>query len=235
MATASATISLRTPVATRILLFSMTTSIISNILFSLCPDFAEINKISAYGMKLSTCRIRSVYFFTVLLSFSIASHLLTAITIPFPLSCAMPAIFASCSVTPSMASMTIITTSARSTAVTARMMLYRSISSLILFLRRRPAVSINTYSFPLYLMSVSIASLVVPAISDTITRSSCASLLIREDFPTFGFPIIAIFGRSSSSMPAASSGKCFTTSSSISPSPSMEEAETGCGSPIPRL
>ena len=33
-------------------------------------------------------------------------------------------------------------------------------------------------------MSVSIASRVVPAISDTITRSSCASLLIRDDFPT---------------------------------------------------
>lgn len=52
-----------------------------------------------------------------------SSHLLTAIMIPFPLSCAIPAILASCSVTPSVASITMITTSARSTAVTARIIL----------------------------------------------------------------------------------------------------------------
>ena len=61
------------------------------------------------------------------------------------------------------------------------------------------------------------------------------SLLIREDFPTFGFPIMAIFGRSSSSSFFLYSGKYFTTSSNISPSPNMEAAETGNGSPIPRL
>ena len=35
------------------------------------------------------------------------------------------------------------------------------------------------------------ASLVVPAISETITRFSPSSLLIIDDFPTFGFPTIA--------------------------------------------
>ena len=89
-------------------------------------------------------------------------------------------------------------TSQRSTAATARMMLKRSISSTILLLRRIPAVSMKIYSFPLYFTAVSMASRVVPAISDTIERSSCASLLIRDDLPTFGFPIRAIRGRSSS-------------------------------------
>ena len=64
--------------------------------------------------------------------------------------------------------------------------------------RRSPAVSINTYSFPLCVICVSTASLVVPAISDTIRRSSPNSRLIREDFPTFGFPTMATLGRSSS-------------------------------------
>ena len=173
--------------------------------------------------------------FTVLLSFSIASHLLTAMIIPLPLSCAIPAILASCSVTPSVASITTMTTSALSTAETARIILYRSISSFILFLRLRPAVSINIYSLPSYFMAVSIASLVVPAISDTITLSSRASLLISDDLPTLGLPTIATLGLSSSSSCLDESGKCFTTSSSISPSPSIEAADIGCGSPIPKL
>lgn len=69
----------------------------------------------------------------------------------------------------------------------------------ILFLRLRPAVSINIYSLPSYFMAVSIASLVVPAISDTITLSSRASLLISDDLPTLGLPTIATLGLSSSS------------------------------------
>ena len=40
-------------------------------------------------------------------------------------------------------------------------------------------------------MTVSVASRVVPAIFETITRSSPAILFIKEDLPTFGFPIIA--------------------------------------------
>ena len=75
----------------------------------------------------------------------------------------------------------------------------------------------------------------VPAISDTITLSSRASLLISDDLPTLGLPTIATLGLSSSSFCLDESGKCFTTSSSISPSPSIEAADIGCGSPIPKL
>ena len=128
--------------------------------------------------------------------------------IPLPLSCAIPAILASCSVTPSVASITRIAISARSTAATVLMILKRSRSSLILLLRRRPAVSINTYSLPLYLMAVSIASRVVPAISDTITLFFPTSLLIIDDLPTLGLPIMATLGLSSSSIVSDPSGKC---------------------------
>ena len=79
------------------------------------------------------------------------------------------------------------------------------------------------------------ASLVVPAISDTITRFLPRSLLIIDDLPTLGFPTIATLGLSSSSSLPASSGKCLITSSSMSPRPSFPIAETGIGSPIPRL
>ena len=50
-----------------------------------------------------------------------------------------------------------------------------------------------------------------------------------------GLPTIATLGLSSSSSCLDESGKCFTTSSSISPSPSIEAADIGCGSPIPKL
>ena len=153
---------------------------------------------------------------------------------PRPLSCAIPAILASCSVTPSTASITRITTSARSTADTVRKILYRSISSLILFLRRSPAVSIKTYSLSSHVTAVSIASLVVPATSDTITRFSPRSLLMIDDLPAFGLPTTAIRGLSSSSC-STSCGKRAVTSSNISPIPSLANEETGCGSPIPRL
>ena len=82
---------------------------------------------------------------------------------------------------------------------------------------------------------MSIASLVVPAISETITRLFPISLLIIEDLPTLGLPTMAILGLSSSSSISEPSGKFFTTSSSISPIPSFEAADTGIGSPIPRL
>ena len=75
----------------------------------------------------------------------------------------------------------------------------------------------------MYLISVSIASLVVPAISETITRSSCASLLISDDFTYVRFsnysylrPFIPLFHLFDES------GKYFTTSSSMSPNPKSE-------------
>ena len=39
----------------------------------------------------------------------------------------------------------------------------------------------------------SIISLVVPSIAVTIALSSCKIAFNKEDFPTFGFPIIAVF------------------------------------------
>ena len=164
-----------------------------------------------------------------------ASHLLTAIIIPLPRSWAIPAILASCSVTPSVASITRMAISHLSTAATVLIILYLSRSSFILLLRLRPAVSMNTYSFLLYVIVVSIASLVVPAILDTITLFFPRSLLIIDDLPTLGLPIMATFGRSSSSSVSDSCGKCLITSSSISPRPSFDAADIGCGSPIPRL
>ena len=145
--------------------------------------------------------------FIVLSSFSIASHLFTAIIAALPLSWAIPAIFVSWSVMPSCASITSTATSQRSTAATARIILYFSISSLILLFLRIPAVSIKTYFCPSSSKGVSIASLVVPGILLTISLSSPSILFIRDDFPTFGFPIRATFITSSSSAFSAPSGK----------------------------
>ena len=54
-----------------------------------------------------------------------------------------------------------------------------------------PAVSIRVYSSPPKVIGVSIESLVVPAIGDTITLFSPVSLFTSDDFPTFGLPMIA--------------------------------------------
>ena len=60
-------------------------------------------------------------------------------------------------------------------------------------LRRMPAVSISTYSCPSGAVNrVSMASRVVPAMSETITRSSPSSRLTSDDLPTFGLPVTAI-------------------------------------------
>ena len=53
-----------------------------------------------------------------------ASHLLTAIIIPLPRSWAIPAILASCSVTPSVASITRMAISHLSTAATVLIIVY---------------------------------------------------------------------------------------------------------------
>ena len=82
------------------------------------------------------------------------------------------------------------------------------------------------------------ASLVVPAIFDTITLFSPQSLLMIEDFPTLGFPTMAILGVVSSSSSKASPARFAQFSliaSRRSPKPSFEAAETPIGSPIPRL
>ena len=77
-------------------------------------------------------------------------------------------------------------------------------------------------------------SLVVPAISVTIFCSFPISLLIIEDFPTFGLPITANFGAISTSI-LISSSKCLTKASNSSPVPDPLIEATGIKSPNPRL
>lgn len=67
-------------------------------------------------------------------------------------------------------------------------MLYLSMSSFILFFFLNPAVSINTYLPFSFSKGESIASLVVPAISLTITLLVPSILFTSDDLPTFGFP-----------------------------------------------
>ena len=62
-----------------------------------------------------------------------------------------------------------------------------SVASLI------PAVSISFIGIPFILTNSSIESLVVPANSVTIALSSFRIAFRRDDFPAFGFPIIAVF------------------------------------------
>ena len=150
-------------------------------------------------------------------------------------SCANPIIFSSCSVTPSVASIIKIQTSALSTAARVLITEYLSISSLTLLFLLRPAVSINVNLPNSLSILLSIASLVVPAISDTINLSSPNNLFINEDLPTLGLPIIAIFISSSSSSIEAIESKCETTISSISPRPLPWPADIATGSPIPKL
>ena len=125
---------------------------------------------------------------------------------PLPASCASPAIFASWSVTPSIASNINMQTSARSTANKLLITLYFSIFSFTLLFFLIPAVSINTYFPNSFSNSESVASLVVPAMSLTITLFSPNILFTNEDLPTFGLPIIATFIVNSSSFSVISFG-----------------------------
>ena len=95
-------------------------------------------------------------------------------------------------------------------------------------------MSIIIYSLPSNVKGVSIASLVVPGISLTITLSSPIILFVKEDFPALGFPTMAMCITSFSSSASSSSGKCFTTSSRRSPKPKPCEEEMEHNSPIPR-
>ena len=61
-----------------------------------------------------------------------------------------------------------------------------------------PAVSTSSSPRPSTSIGVSIASRVVPAMSETITRSRPRNALTSEDLPTFGRPITASRTRSSS-------------------------------------
>ena len=54
-----------------------------------------------------------------------------------------------------------------------------------------PAVSISRNKMPLMLITSSIVSLVVPAISLTMARFSLSKVLSKVDLPAFGLPMIA--------------------------------------------
>ena len=56
-----------------------------------------------------------------------------------------------------------------------------------------PAVSINFNGIPFIVTNSSIVSLVVPSILVTMALSSFNIALSKDDFPAFGFPIIAVF------------------------------------------
>ena len=119
------------------------------------------------------------------------SHLLTQMTIARPPSCAYPAMVASSASTPSVASSTTTVTSAMRMWRRAITTLSFSVISLVLPLRRMPAVSTNTYSISLWITASSTESRVVPATGDTMDRSSPVRVFSSVDFPVFGRPIIA--------------------------------------------
>ncbi len=66
-----------------------------------------------------------------------------------------------------------------------------------------PAVSTSLIGIPSRVRYSSIMSLVVPAMSVTIARFSFSMPLRREDFPTFGFPMITVLSPSLYIFPAS--------------------------------
>ena len=97
-----------------------------------------------------------------------------------------------------------------------------------------PAVSTSRTVRPSTSIGVSIASRVVPARSETITRSRPRKALTSEDLPTFGRPMTASRTSPSSSSGSSPSGSSSTRRSSRSPVPSPCTADTAIGSPSPR-
>ena len=110
--------------------------------------------------------------------------------------------------------------SLRSIALKARKTLYFSVDSKTRPFLRIPAVSIILKIVPSSSSNVvSMASRVVPATLDTMTRSSPSIAFTKLDFPTFGRPIKLNLITSLSSSSSFSSGKAFTAASNKSPSP----------------
>ena len=75
-------------------------------------------------------------------------------------------------------------------------------------------------------------SRVVPAMGDTMTRFSPNKALIKEDFPTLGFPTTAIWVASTSGL-SSSEGNFATIKSNKSPRFNMFTEDMGMGSPNP--
>ena len=103
----------------------------------------------------------------------------------------------------------------------------------ILACRRSPAVSTTTTGSPSTSIGRSIASRVVPATSETITRSEPRKRLTSEDLPTFGRPITA---RRTARRPRSAPSRQHARRSGRAgrPVPSPCAAETATGSPSPR-
>ena len=114
-----------------------------------------------------------------------------------PALCASPATLVSCSVTPSVASIMMTHTSARSTASSERITENFSIfsSTLALF---ADAGGVDEGELAVFdcPRSASTLSRVVPATLETMTRSSPSTRLSRLDLPTFGLPMRATRMRS---------------------------------------
>ncbi len=80
---------------------------------------------------------------------------------------------------------------------------------------------------------LSIESLVVPSIFETITRFWPSNAFVNDDLPTFGRPIKHSLIRSSSYSTSSISGRLNTILSSKSPIPTPCNELTGTGSPNP--
>ncbi len=161
------------------------------------------------------------------------SHLLIRRISPLSFK-TIPAIFVSCSTTPSVASIKRRAMSALVSVVATLETENLSAPPSILPLRRIPAVSINRYFFPLCTTVESMGSLVVPGTSLVTIRSSPRRVLISVDLPTFGLPITVILGNFS---PASSvytdPGSKAQTSSIRSSIPYPCSADTGYIGSIP--
>src|SRR5450830_1473694 len=127
---------------------------------------------------------------------------------------------------PAEASKTMTTSRARSIALRDATIESSSAESVVLPLRRIPAVSTKRYSRPPRDRRTSIESRVVPAISDTITRSAPTSAFTSDDFPTFGRPTIAIGSGSVRVSGSRSDGSTVSIASSSSSAPVPWSAET---------
>ena len=86
--------------------------------------------------------------------------------------------------------------------------IFSTISSVSLI----PAVSTIFRGIPLIFTNSSITSLVVPAISVTMALFSPSIQFIRDDFPTFGLPRMAVFRPSLRILPVSEVSYIFTTS-----------------------
>ena len=132
---------------------------------------------------------------------------MTTMMLAFPASWAKPATLVSCSVTPSVASIMIRHTSLRSMAMVARRTLYFSMSSSTLdFFADAGGVDKDEPALDRFQSTESMASRVVPATLETMTRSSPRMRLTREDLPALGLPITATLMASSSLFFLLSSG-----------------------------